>query len=620
MSSRKLRLKSTRQKILFASGIAAIVAAVSFCGYQISKNINGVNAAESKGFNRPNGSLKIDIPEIDAHIERGIKAPTTKKISGTSPLPTSYDSRALGFVSRQEDQAGEGLCWAYSFTTTAETYLKKSGLVSSTIELSPKQLDYATAPAAEAFSDSTTNKYNDFIYQNMGLQRDLSDGGNSVIATLASSGKYTLTEDDAFFSKMKLNDPDTLGSFNSYGDFIVNNYELALEDYLAHDSTRIPLAYTTKQKTADVFDSVANRYAVTGYKYINLEYYSQGNVSEDQQTLINEIKNSIVDYGAVVISTYFDENNCMYVDGQNYTIIDRTSNDSVSICDVQTGHDMTLVGWDDNWAYQDNGAAKTGAFIIQNSYGNDNNNYYFAYSSNGQVGVINEMQKTNSYDNAYDLSDFNRTIKTGTYEVEFDFPTDGSRKLLDSLAISTRPITGSTDLGWDVYVKSGDGSYAKVGRLPDEYNGEVYSLRSIDGLNVSLNGDFSVKIIYDTLDYSISGFDTSAFAENVAPFVTVTAYTNDIEPDTPGPDSPDDPTPGPDTPAPSSDSGEEIPVPNTSSNTSVETGSTPNTGQNAEDSKNSFVAVTYILPIIAAISAIGYIAHKNKKHVRFDHK
>ena len=515
MPLKKFRLGKAK-KSLIVVGSFIFGAATLGCGsYVVMNSTIGVNATEKQTNERRTGDYVFEnIPKlnvrIDSQDDTSRKNISLRKGTGDiSTLPAQYDSRAHGYVSRQENQSGEGLCWAYSFTTTAESYLLRKGVVSNAVEFSPKQLDYALAPASKAFSDSTINKYEDAVYALTGNHRDLADGSNFISAMYVTTGKYSLVEDNVFFDKMKLNDPNTLGDFNSYGDFITSRFS----------------AYTTKQKAADVFDRNNAEYAITGVDIIDLDYYSSGSRSAEREEAINKIKQNIETYGAVAISSHYNEEKCMYKEGQNYTIIDRTANSTTSVCDDEngpTGHGMTLVGWKDDWAYKDGNADKTGAFILQNSYGNDGINYYFSYDSFATGVAITKMEKTDQFDEVFDISDYTKTVDADNYEVVFDFSSSESQKLTE-IAAFVSPLTNNSALSWDIYAKSGNGQFTKVGKINDDVE---LGLHSIENLNTDLNGDFSIKIKYNTAGYTVIGLDPDSFAEDVAPYLTISAYTS----------------------------------------------------------------------------------------------
>ena len=517
-----LHLNKNKKRAV-AIGISAILIAVFGLGsHKIISNIANVNATENQETGGVTGDYVFEKPtflERQAELQGSSYVPSDKDDFpiGANNLPVNYDSRSGGYISRQENQHKEEICWAYAFTTMAESYLLRTGAVSSAIEFSPKQMDYILAPASEAFSDSTTNEYEDFLFTRLGRHRTLAGGGNQYETLVVSTGKYSLMDDDTFFRKMQLNDPE-LEIYNSYNQFM-NFY---------------PESYLVKQKKADVFSREDASYAVTGAEFIYPGYYSPGSMNERRQNALAKIKNNIMNYGAVSVGTHYNAEKCVYVSGlNNFTIIDRTTNSNQNACnesaDNTSNHAVTLIGWDDEWTYEDNGINKTGAFIVQNSWGDTGINYYLSYSSFLQALSITDMQPANLFDDIYDISDFTKTIDANNYEITFDLTVNGTRKLSEITAL-VESLTEEPSLGWDIYIKSDGEAYTKIGRINDVID---QGLHSIKNLNTTLNNNLSIKIKYDKSNYEIEGLTPEIFANDIASGVTVTAYTKNESSPTP---------------------------------------------------------------------------------------
>ena len=515
-------LPRKRQIAFTIASIAAVVPIVGAVWYNVADRVGGASAIEQQQntkIKRAGGYVFENFPEYNFEVEVPEYEKKSKLMLGGAAggyeLPDFYDSRSYNYISRQENQAGENICWAYSFTTVAESYLLKSGLVQDSVELSPKQLDYAAAPASEAFIEPVINKYEDFMYNVTGFHREISDPGNFYQALVASSGKYLMDEDDVFFGKMKLNDPSSLSGFDSYGDFAYHLIEVPVGDG----------AYRTKQKVGDVFGGDDTKYTVASAKLdTGDEYDALGN--GDQRQDVAYIKKDIKDYGAVAISIHYNDM-CIYKDSANYTIIDRTTEANADACGgVSAGHAVTLVGWDDNWSYRDNGVDKKGAFIVQNSYGNDGINYYLSFTSSKDMMLsITDMNETDSFDDVLDLSDYNKVVNAEDYSVTFDFVA-GDSYMVSELSILTGILASSNpELGWDVYVKRGSEPYEKIGWIQD--HDEVIRLDSVSNIGTSVGGAFSVKVKYNPGKYKITGLTPDAFANMVAPYMTATVYLNE---------------------------------------------------------------------------------------------
>ena len=94
---------------------------------------------------------------------------------------------------------------------------------------------------------------------------------------------------------------------------------------------------------------------------------------------INEIKQAILDYGAVASSMYFNSTPTNW-DAANYKYYDA----SITAEDEPYAHCVTIVGWNDNLSFS--GAPANGGWIIKDSYGTswaDNGYFYCSYYDGG---------------------------------------------------------------------------------------------------------------------------------------------------------------------------------------------------------------------------------------------
>lgn len=93
----------------------------------------------------------------------------------------------------------------------------------------------------------------------------------------------------------------------------------------------------------------------------------------------NDIKQAILDYGAVASSMFFNGIPANW-DGTNYKYYDST----IGSEDEPYAHCVTIVGWDDNLTFS--GAPGNGGWIIKDSYGTswaDNGYFYCSYYDDG---------------------------------------------------------------------------------------------------------------------------------------------------------------------------------------------------------------------------------------------
>ena len=152
-----------------------------------------------------------------------------------------------------------------------------------------------------------------------------------------------------------------------------------------------------------------------------------------------------------------------------------------------------------------------------------------------EVLSITKMQEIGSSTNVFDLSDATKSINANDYEVTFNYNINSSTsQRINKIAVFTNLMTESSDLGWDVYLKIGNGQYSKVGRIND---GSSIGLHSLDNLDIDLNGNFSIKVKYDLAGYTVEGLTPSLFEQKVVPYMTTNVYTTI--------DSGSQPSPGP---------------------------------------------------------------------------
>ena len=247
-------------------------------------------------------------------------------------LPARYSLNDSGYATTLKNQGTDGICWAYSTSTSIESNLKKTAGVS--MEFSAKQLDYMTA----------STQYADYIRTRLGVSRNLGEGSNFFIASVALSSKYAPVEESEFFAKMKANDP----SLSSYSSFRQYNDRQILFSVVNDQPYTKPMSTSSVLSKADYLVTDSNHYF------------------GDDANVISKVKSSIYANGAMYVGTFAPEtNNCW--DAATKTVIDRGD----TICGAENGHAMTVIGWDDNHTYTDpaSGTSKTGAFIVQNSWG-----------------------------------------------------------------------------------------------------------------------------------------------------------------------------------------------------------------------------------------------------------
>lgn len=268
--------------------------------------------------------------------------------------PTKYNLRDYGYVTAVKNQGSSGLCWSYTMTTIIESTAKKKGI---NLSLSPKYYDYFTVlptnyidEAINPYYNSKSLAYDSYLYFH-NPNRLLLGGGNSLYYENLLAAGFTP------------------GSTTTFGDYTPT--------------------YSSKLSLEKMFSKTYSDYVVTeAYDYPTV--YN----TEDKEIWIDMIKNHIMNYGPLYVSTYSPDSRSGACYNSAYNMVDYKSTRCPSI---DTGHAMTIIGWDNNY-----GPNNEGAWILQNSWGTSNQFPYLSFNSdiNGIYGIKTVEKK--SYDNSYD--------------------------------------------------------------------------------------------------------------------------------------------------------------------------------------------------------------------------
>lgn len=266
-------------------------------------------------------------------------------------LPSSYDSRAYGYITPVRDQGYWGSCWAFSAIGMAEANLVRKGIASNSIDLSELHLAYffyhtVTDPLGNTAGDSTKALLDSYLDQ----------GGNSAFTTFA------------------------LASWIGAADESKAPYEAATSESYALNSS---LAFN-------------DAYHMQNAYWINM-------------TDTADVKNMIMNYGAVSTSYYAAQNmnatttyyngttKAFYYDGTYYT-----------------DHAIIIVGWDDSFSKANFNAPhrpkNNGAWLVKNSWGTefgDNGYFWISYEDTALTDVNNsqafvfDFESADNYDHNY---------------------------------------------------------------------------------------------------------------------------------------------------------------------------------------------------------------------------
>ena len=396
-------------------------------------------------------------------------------------IPSSYDLRNVdgkNYVSPVGNQGNMGLCWTFSTTGAAESYLLKNGDTSydsSSTLFSQRQIDYATAN--NGIKDYKS-EYKSFI------DRGLGDGGNFYVSTVALANGVSLYNSN---------------NFKAYSD---TDYE--------------------KMELMDVLSYSKSDYEVNGTINMPINAYraSDDNLTADEkvkrENYLNSVKSYLMKYGAAYVSTYMG---CSHNDSTlNSTLIDAYA------CSFTGGHAMSIIGWDDDIEYKycvsnnqhysynsncSNVVSGKGVWIIKNSWGNYNTPYlYLTYDSySSSISFITDMSSKDekNWDNNYILGSNVSNGKDMLYRM-YSTKLKGNEKL-EKIKFMTNSIDGEFDV------------------LVRDVNGKIITKRVSSSTPSLVTVDFSndnVVLNTNSLAQIKASNSTSVFIDNVSFFTSNT--------------------------------------------------------------------------------------------------
>ena len=197
-----------------------------------------------------------------------------------------------------------------------------------------------------------------------------------AFASIAAIESYLLkTEDKSYdlssYDFSENNMKNVMSSIGKQGaDYLVNNggvdnmvlaYLLRWSGPILEEFDKYNL--TNMNNIPLEFANVAKH--VQGIKYIH---------ARNNETDNNEIKQAVYDYGAVVTSMYWAKSN-KYEHNDNYYYYETTT--------ARMWHEVCIIGWDDNYPKENfsKTAPDNGAFLIKNSYGEEDDEYGYYWVS-----------------------------------------------------------------------------------------------------------------------------------------------------------------------------------------------------------------------------------------------
>lgn len=365
-------------------------------------------------------------------------------------LPSSYDVRTQSFAPTLKNQQSTGGCWAFSATTALETYSKKK-LKLSTV-YSTRHIEYSST---REFLNSAINDH--------GYNREIGSGGNNYMTS----------------------------------SYLVNGYGPISE---------IEMPFENNENKIDISE-IQNKNILLDVNNVVLKYSNQG--SKCTQSEIEDIKNYVLEDGAVMINTYITLSSSYY----NPTTAAFYYNGTAPI-----NHAVTIIGWDDNYSKtnfpSNNQPTSNGAWIVQNSYGSafgENGYYYISYEDVHVCDfymVIDEAD-TEVEDNSYiydklgyiSFMGYNSTSGEGythAYAMNVFTKESGKTETLKEITFGTNG-TGT----YKIYYKTGNAGNSTISTMTEIGSGSIdypgYITHKLDSpilLDENVT-DFSIAIYYD---------------------------------------------------------------------------------------------------------------------------
>ncbi|MBR6133235.1 MAG: Ig-like domain-containing protein [Bacilli bacterium] len=450
-------------------------------------------------------------------------------------IPDSYDMRnvdGVNYVTPVKDQNPLGLCWSFATISSLETYLVKhnmSNLTNNKVTFNERQLDYAsvyggkqtTALGTEnfyPFSDATSNPYMFVTGEN--AVRSLGSGGSFETAGLALARG---------FSPVRQEGSSVWGSYWTGS----KNNEL-------------------QKSLSDVFDIGDVRYSVTGYTDFAM-YYPGYNSETDLVAMRNRIKDHVMQYGSVYVSTLGPTpsiGTCLYNNNGEYVINWRgnfvNSSQYNSYCGISGNefdylHAMSIIGWDDDYHVSycvslDNTISKAptgdscgtgfnmvtvnGAWILKNSWGNTLPYLYLAYSSmavqyGGITGVI-QKNWDNNYDEVSTIKSYTVSgASTGNGYYKTFKKSDTGNEVLNRVSIITTNTTTAT-FYVDVDV-DGSGNFTRFGSVTTQQPGMASVTRNDENF-ILCSSTYAIRVtgVYSKVE-TLYAFTT--YSDNITNIV-----------------------------------------------------------------------------------------------------
>ena len=292
-------------------------------------------------------------------IDYQAPAPTKPKVpfSQASTLPSSYDARALGYVTAMENQGEFGTCWSYGVISSAETSLLKQGYLKDAKEVDFSELQVAYGYYHRNVDDLYLTPVDTAKSGVSGNEGYLQAGGNTIMSAMYLSQWQSIMSEADF--------PN------------VNQFDQLLDSYASLNKTQ------------------------------NVDYVMKEAIFLPKDD-IKAIKEALIQYGSVVASYYSESEYHPYI----YNTTTNRTNHVITL----VGYDDNI----SREMFANSNASGTlpqrdGAWIMRNSWGTgygDQGYFYVSYDQYlDSVAAFTYMPKENQniyyYDGGSQIADAN---------------------------------------------------------------------------------------------------------------------------------------------------------------------------------------------------------------------
>lgn len=464
----------TTEKNSFDQQVLTRVDSVSDSGYIRSH----LEDAQGRRYTNPQTNSADNGSSTFSDLDSGNKKSTN--------LPSSYDSRDYGYATSIKDQGKSGCCWAFSAIKVLEANGIRSGLF-------PKEAADFSESHLAWFSYSLPTDFNDPLYGD----------GMTAVSTTATDMLSSLSPN---------------GSANTYAYDHGGSATLATFT-LARGSGPVAEAvapFDAASKSA--IQAMANSMAKQSSLRYNASYRLQNSISFDEYTvsenyyykdtsMIADMKQAVLDYGAVSIGIYYDKTR-IKASKAGTSYYQRVYTDSSAV--KAANHCVTIVGWDDTYSRSNFSSQPSGdgAWLIANSYGTefgDNGYFWLSYYEPSicdcfsfNIGSAEQYKNIYQYD-GFGWSNANYSNSKDIKAANIFTANTNSPQALQAVSFYTL----TDDQKYTIQIYRGVSSKPTDGVLIDEattsgtieHNG-YYTIPLTTPVNIAAGEKFSVVVTY----------------------------------------------------------------------------------------------------------------------------